>query len=114
MLLVSTVGLTAQAQGQVWLALGASAYRWARTRQSRRCHTQRRIGIVDELAKLLSEKTGLSEEMAKIAVEAGVGNLEDNLPAPIASQVGSVLSRIGAKTDLGDLAQGLGSMLGKK
>jgi hypothetical protein len=69
---------------------------------------------MDELVKLVSEKAELSEEMAKVAVEVVVGYLKDNLPAPIAGQVESVLSGTGAGTDLGDLAQGLGSLLGKE
>lgn len=69
---------------------------------------------MDELVKLVSEKTGLSEESAKEAVEVVVGYLKDKLPAPIAGQVESVLSGTGVGTDLGDLAQGLGSVLSKK
>jgi hypothetical protein len=69
---------------------------------------------MDELVKLVSQKTGLSEEMAKVAVETVVGYLKDQLPAPIAGQIDSVLSGSGMGGDLGDLAKGLGGMLGKK
>jgi hypothetical protein len=69
---------------------------------------------VDELIKLVSQKTGLSEEMARVAAETVVNYLKDKLPAPIAGQVDSVLSGSGMGGDLEDLARGLGGMLGKK
>jgi hypothetical protein len=69
---------------------------------------------MDELVKLVSQKTGLSEEMSKVAVDTVVGYLKDKLPAPIAGQIDSVLSGGGMEGDLGDLAKGLGGMLGKK
>jgi hypothetical protein len=68
---------------------------------------------MDELVKLVSEKTGLSEEMAKMAVEVVVGYLKEKLPAPIAGRIDDVLSGAGTVEDLGDLAKGLGGMLGK-
>ncbi len=69
---------------------------------------------MDELVKLVSQKTGLSEEMSKMAVEAVVGYLKEKLPAPIASQIDGVLSGADIGEDLGDLAKGLGGILGKK
>ena len=42
---------------------------------------------MDELVKLVSEKTGLSEEMAKMAVDTVIGFLKQKLPAPVASQI---------------------------
>ena len=35
---------------------------------------------MDELVKLVSQKTGLSEQMAKTAVETVIGFLKDKLP----------------------------------
>lgn len=69
---------------------------------------------MDELVKLVSQKTGLSEEMAKMAADVVVGFLKDKLPAPIAGQIDGVLSGAGMGGDLEDLAKGLGGMLGKK
>lgn len=68
---------------------------------------------MDELIGLVSEKTGLSEDRAREAVETVVGYLKDNLPAPIAKQVDNVLSG-GGDMDVEGLAKGLGGMLGKK
>jgi hypothetical protein len=69
---------------------------------------------MDELVKLVSQKTALSEGMAKVAVESVVNYLEDKLPALIAGQIDSVLHGARMGGDLEDLASGLGGMLGKK
>jgi hypothetical protein len=69
---------------------------------------------MDELVKLVAQKTGISQEMAKVAVDTVVGFLKQKLPAPIAGQIDSVLGAAGQGTDLGGLAKGLGGMLGKK
>jgi hypothetical protein len=74
---------------------------------------------MDELVKLVSEKTGLSEQMARTAVETVLGFLKDKLPGPIAAQMDSVLSGgglggLGDLGDLGGLAKGLGGLLGNQ
>ncbi len=46
---------------------------------------------MDEIVKMVAEKTGLSEEMAKVAVDTVIDYLKDKLPAPIAGQIDSVL-----------------------
>ncbi|MDY6878167.1 MAG: hypothetical protein SWK90_18445 [Chloroflexota bacterium] len=69
---------------------------------------------MDELVKLVSQKTGLSEEMAKTAVKTVIGFLKEKLPAPIAGQIDSVLGGAGPAKGVGDLAKGLGGILGKK
>jgi len=66
---------------------------------------------MDEVVKLVSEKTGLSEDMSKVAVETVIGYLKEQLPEPIASQLDNVLEG-GSIDGLGDLAGGLGSLLG--
>jgi hypothetical protein len=69
---------------------------------------------MDELVKLVSEKTGISEEMAKTAVETVVGFLKQKLPAPIAGQLDSILAGGQAAEGLGGLADSLGGLLGKR
>lgn len=69
---------------------------------------------MDELIKLVSQKTGLGEDMAKTAVETVVGFLKDKLPAPLAGQIDSALSGEGIADKLGGLAGGLGGMFGKQ
>ena len=69
---------------------------------------------MDELIRLVSQKTGLSEDMAKVAVDTVLGYVRDKLPAPIAAQVDGVLDGTSDISDLGSVAQGLGGLLGKK
>jgi uncharacterized protein (DUF2267 family) len=66
---------------------------------------------MDELVKLVSQNTGLSEDMSRQAVQVVVNYLKDRLPAPAAAQADAILS---GGSDLGNLAKGLGGMLGKK
>lgn len=66
---------------------------------------------MDELVKMVSEKTGLSEEMSRQAVEVVLDYLKDKLPEPIAGQVDNLLEG-GDLGDLGNLAGGLGGLLG--
>ena len=78
---------------------------------------------MDELIKKVSERTGISEDKARTAVETVVGFLKDRLPAPIAGQVDNALNSsagaIGSAGDAiadkaGDVLGGLGGMFGKK
>lgn len=63
---------------------------------------------MDELIKLVSQKTGISNEQAKQAIDTVVGFLKQKLPAPIGAQIDTVLK--GGMPDLG----ALGGLFGKK
>jgi hypothetical protein len=66
---------------------------------------------MDELVKLVADKTGLSQDKAKVAVNTVIGFLKERLPEPIAGRLDDVIE--GA--DLGglaDMAKGLGGLLG--
>ncbi len=63
---------------------------------------------MDELIKQVAQKVGISEEQAKQAVTQVVAFLKQKLPAPIASQIDSVLG--GKAPDLSSL----GGLFGKK
>ncbi len=65
---------------------------------------------MDELVKLVAQKTGISEATARVAVETVVGYLKKKLPAPVASQLDAALSGGGAANAL----KGLSGILGKK
>lgn len=69
---------------------------------------------MDELVKLVVQKTGLPEEQARMAVETVLGFLKQKLPAPIAGQIDGVLGSAGGIPNLGDLTKGLGGLLGQK
>lgn len=65
---------------------------------------------MDELVKLVAQKTGISPDQARAAVTTVIGFLKQRLPAPIAGQIDGILNGNGAS----DLVQGLGGLLGKK
>ncbi len=67
---------------------------------------------MDELVKMVSKKTGISEALAKQAVEIVVNYLKGKLPAPVASQIDGILS--GGTSQVADVAKGLGGLLKKK
>ena len=66
---------------------------------------------MDELVKLVVQKTGISEDLARKAVVTVLDYLKKKLPAPIGGQIDALVSGSG-KMD--DLAKGLGGLLGKK
>ena len=68
---------------------------------------------MDELVKLVVAKTGLSEEMTTTAVQTVLDFLKQRLPAPIAERLEDLLGDEEGQLDLGDLAAGLGSLLGR-
>lgn len=67
---------------------------------------------MDELVKLITEKTGISEAQAQQAAEVAVGFFKDKLPAPLAGQIDAVLS--GSAANAGDALKNLGGLFGKK
>ena len=64
---------------------------------------------MDELVKLVSKKTGLSADKSQVAVEIVVDFLKSKLPGPVASQIDGILKG----GNVGDMAKGLGGLLGK-
>jgi hypothetical protein len=74
----------------------------------RHYQTRKELSTMDELVKLVAQKTGLSQDQAKVAVETVVGFLKQKLPAPIASQIDGVLSGSGAA----DVAKGISNLFG--
>jgi hypothetical protein len=74
---------------------------------------------VHELIKTVAQRTGLGEDKARMAAEAVLGFLKERLPAPIASQLDSVVGDAGspgASNMAGDVMKnakgGLGGMFG--
>jgi len=64
---------------------------------------------MEELVNMLSEKTGLSAEQARLAADTVISYLKSKLPAGMGDQVDSALSG-----ESGGLAGRLGGILGKK
>jgi hypothetical protein len=66
---------------------------------------------MQELIKLVSQKTGMNDEMSKVAVDVVLDFLKKKLPAPVAAQVDAVL---GGEGNLGAAANLIGGLLGGK
>jgi hypothetical protein len=67
---------------------------------------------VEELIKRITEKTGISEDQARSAINTVSGYLKEKLPAPIAGQVDNILSGGGASDTLGNAASKMGGIFG--
>ena len=63
---------------------------------------------MDELVKLVAQKTGIPEAQAKIAVQTVIGFLKERLPAPLAGQIEGLLSGKQTAEALKDLGELLG------
>ncbi len=63
---------------------------------------------MEELVKLVTQKTGISADQAQQAIQTVLDFLKQRLPAPIASQIDTVLK--GGAPDLG----AIGGLFGKK
>jgi hypothetical protein len=66
---------------------------------------------MDELIKLVAQKTGLPADKARVAVDTVVKFLKSKLPPSIAGQIDVILA--GGKLP-DDLTKGLGGLLGRK
>jgi nucleoid DNA-binding protein len=63
---------------------------------------------MDELVKLVAQKTGISQEHARLAVTTVLDFIKEKAPAPLASQIDGLVSGKG----LSGIASGLGGLLG--
>ncbi len=66
---------------------------------------------MDELIKLVSQKTGLPQDKAKVAVDTVINFLKQKLPPTIAGQLDGILAGGGMPADL---TKGLEGLLGGK
>lgn len=74
---------------------------------------------MDELTNLVSERTGIPADKAKMAVTTVMGFLKEKLPAPIAAQLDSFVSGNGPDLSsvsgaAGTAGKGIESMFGNK
>ncbi len=65
---------------------------------------------MDELVNLVQQRTGLPPDKAKVAVDTVVNYIKGRLPAPVAGQVDAALK---GGANMGDVAKGLGGMMGR-
>ena len=69
---------------------------------------------MDELVKQVSERTGLSADLSRQAVETVITYLKGQLPAPIASQIDAVLGSGTSGDTISQAMAGLGGLFGDK
>ncbi|MCC7439486.1 MAG: hypothetical protein IT211_13425 [Armatimonadetes bacterium] len=70
---------------------------------------------MDELIKLVADKTGIPADTAKTAVTTVIGFLKDKLPAPLASQLDGLTGTSGGDKEGGDggnILDSVGKMFG--
>lgn len=67
---------------------------------------------MDELIKMVADKTGISADQAKSAVETVMGFLKDTLPAGISEQVEGLMSGKDVAGGIAGMAQGVKDKLG--
>jgi len=70
---------------------------------------------MDDLVKLVAAKTGMSEDIARTAVNTVISFLKEKLPAPLAGQIDSLLAGGGQAGAAGgnDIVSGIGGFLKK-
>ncbi|MCB8925490.1 MAG: DUF2267 domain-containing protein [Ardenticatenaceae bacterium] len=66
---------------------------------------------MDELVKMVSERTGLPADQARKAAEAVLEFLKAKLPAPLAGQLDNLIDNPNTMNQASDL---LGNLFGKK
>jgi hypothetical protein len=67
---------------------------------------------MDELVRIVVEKTGISEEQARTAVDTVVGYVKEKLPAPIAGHVDSALGSSTTANAIESVTDKLGGLFG--
>jgi len=69
---------------------------------------------MEEIVKLVASKTGMSEAVAKVAVETVISTLKTKLPAGMGDQLDSFIggSQGSSENPLGDIAGKLGGLFG--
>jgi len=71
---------------------------------------------MNDIIKMVASKTGLSEAMAKVAVEMVLSHVKSKLPDGLGSQIDSLLggsSSSESSNPLGGLTDQLGGLFGK-
>ena len=63
---------------------------------------------MDQLISLVAQKSGISQDQARMAVTTVLDFLKQKLPAPVAAEVDSLL-----QGGTPDLSKGLGGLFGK-
>lgn len=72
---------------------------------------------MDELVNQVVQKTGISQDQARQAVQVVLGFVKDKLPGPVASQVDNLMGGQAGQSgsggpDLGNIGNSIGGMFG--
>ena len=67
---------------------------------------------MNELVRLIMEKTGVTEEQAAKAAETAAGFIKDRLPSNLGSQVDNILGSGKSEGTLGGITRKAGSVFG--
>ena len=67
---------------------------------------------MDNLISMVAQRTGISEDKARTAVDTVVGFLKERAPAGLSGQIDSLVG--GESSGAGGIASSLGGMLGGK
>ncbi len=70
--------------------------------------------MIDELVNEVAQKTGLSPDQARSAVDAALNFLKSRLPAPLASGLESLIAGGGTESLTTEVSEVLGGLFGKK
>ncbi len=68
---------------------------------------------MDELVNLVSQKAGISQDQARMAVTVVIDFLKQRLPAPVASQMDALLNAQGGST-ASSIGKDIEGLFGKK
>ncbi len=70
---------------------------------------------MDDIAKMVSQRTGLSQDQSLKATQVVMDILMNRLPTPIANQVRDTMMGNGKGTsDMGNIARDMGSSMGQR
>jgi hypothetical protein len=69
---------------------------------------------MEQLINQVAQRTGISPDKARTAIDTVVGYLKERLPEPIASKLDGAVSGEKSGGGLGDAASELGNVFGKK
>ncbi len=67
---------------------------------------------MQEIVRMVADKTGIPEDKARQATETVIGYLKDKLPPAVSSQLDNVAAGGAGGGNLGDIAGNLGGRLG--
>ncbi len=70
---------------------------------------------MDEMAKMVSQRTGLSEDQSRQATQVVMDILMNRLPTPVANQVrDTMMGGNKGMGDMGNMTRGMGGSMGQR